>query len=68
MYYLYGSRDSVVGKAAGYGLDDRGVVVRVPVGSRFSLLHVVQTGIGIHPAFYPMGTEGYFPGGKTTGA
>jgi hypothetical protein len=29
-----GSRDSVVGIATGYGLDDRGVGVRVPVGSR----------------------------------
>jgi hypothetical protein len=28
------SRDSAVGIAAGYGLDDRGVGVRVPVGSR----------------------------------
>jgi hypothetical protein len=27
-------RDSVVGIAIGYGLDDRGVGVRVPVGSR----------------------------------
>jgi hypothetical protein len=27
-------RDSVVGIATGYGLDDRGVGVRVPVGSR----------------------------------
>jgi hypothetical protein len=29
-----GSRDSVVGIATGYGLDDRGVGVRVLVGSR----------------------------------
>jgi hypothetical protein len=28
------SRDSVVGIATGYGLDDRGVGVRVPVGAR----------------------------------
>jgi hypothetical protein len=28
-------RDSVFGIAAGYGLDDRGVGVRVPVESRF---------------------------------
>jgi hypothetical protein len=27
-------RDGSVGIATGYGLDDRGVVVRVPVGSR----------------------------------
>jgi hypothetical protein len=29
----FGSRDSAVGIATGYGLDDRGVGVRVPVGS-----------------------------------
>jgi hypothetical protein len=28
------TQDSVVGTATGYGLDDRGVGVRVPVGSR----------------------------------
>jgi hypothetical protein len=34
-----GSRDSVVGIATGYGLDDRGVGVRVPLASRiFSTL------------------------------
>jgi hypothetical protein len=31
---LKGSRDSVVGIATGYGLDDRGVGVRVPVEPR----------------------------------
>jgi hypothetical protein len=31
---LFLQRDSVVGIATGYGLDDRGVGVRVPVGSR----------------------------------
>jgi hypothetical protein len=29
-----GSQDSIVGIATGYGLNDRGVGVRVPVGSR----------------------------------
>jgi hypothetical protein len=40
VYYLTKrSRDSVVGIATGYRLDDRGVGVRVPVESRiFSLL------------------------------
>jgi hypothetical protein len=33
MYYSEDSRDSSVGIATGYGLDDRGVGVRVPVGS-----------------------------------
>jgi hypothetical protein len=41
------SQDSVVGIATGYGLDNRGVAV--PVGQEFSLLHVVQTGSGVHP-------------------
>jgi hypothetical protein len=30
----------------------------------FSLLHVIQTGSGAHPASYPMGTGTSFPGGK----
>jgi hypothetical protein len=32
--HLAWNRDSSVGIATGYGLDDRGVGVRVPVGSR----------------------------------
>jgi hypothetical protein len=61
------SQDSAVGIAIGYWLDDRGVGVRVPVGSRISLLHVVQPGSGVHPTSYPMGTGGSFPGGKAAG-
>jgi hypothetical protein len=57
------SRDSVVGIATGYGLDDRGVGIRVPVGARI-FLHVVQTGSGVYPTSYPMGTGGSFPGVK----
>jgi hypothetical protein len=34
MYCIGWSRDSAVGVATGYGLDDRGVGVRVPVGTR----------------------------------
>jgi hypothetical protein len=49
--YLLMSRDSVVSIATSYGLDKRGVGVRVPVGLRFSLLHVVQTGSGVHPTY-----------------
>jgi hypothetical protein len=33
-----------------------------------SLLHSVQTGSGAHPASYPMGTGGSFPGGKAPDA
>jgi hypothetical protein len=56
---LWSSRDSVVGVATGYWLDDRGVGIRVPLGQEFSLLHVVQTGSGTHPASYPLGTGGF---------
>jgi hypothetical protein len=33
----------------------------------FSLLHALQTGPGVHPTSYPMGTAGSFPGGKVAG-
>jgi hypothetical protein len=33
-----------------------------------SLLHVVQTGSGVHPTSYPMGTAGSFPSGKAARA
>jgi hypothetical protein len=63
------SRDSSVGIVTGYGLDDRGSLVRFPAGAgNFSLHHRVQTGSGAHPASYPMGTRGSFPGGKAAGA
>jgi hypothetical protein len=57
------SRDSAVGIATAYGPNDGEVRDRVPVGSKkCSLLHIVQTGSGAHPAYYPMGTGGSFPG------
>jgi hypothetical protein len=63
------SRDSSVGIATDYGLDDWMIGVRIPAGAgNFSLRHRVQTGSGAHPASYPMGTRGSFPGGKAAGA
>jgi hypothetical protein len=63
------SRDSSVGIALGYGLDSRGSRARFPArAGNFSLHHRVQIGSGVHPAFYPMGTRGSFPGGKAAGA
>jgi hypothetical protein len=57
------SRDSSVGIAVRYGLDDRGSRVRFPAGAgNFSLNHRVQNGSGAHLASYP------FPGGKAAGA
>jgi hypothetical protein len=57
------SRDNAVGIATGYGPDGQEVGVRVPVGAGYFPLHVVQTGSGAHPAYYPMGTGGSFPEG-----
>jgi hypothetical protein len=65
---LLESWDSLVSIGTGYGLDDQGVGVRVPTGSRNFLLRSVHTGSKAHPASYPMGTRGPFPGGKATGA
>jgi hypothetical protein len=51
--YMYGYkiRDSSVGIALGYGLDDRGSGVRYPAGAgNFSLHHCVKNGSGVHPA------------------
>jgi hypothetical protein len=48
-----------------YGLDDRAFDVRSPTGAEdFSSSPCVQTGSGAHPASYPIGTGGSFPGGK----
>jgi hypothetical protein len=62
------SRDSSVGIALGYELDDRGSRVRFPAGAgNFSLHHRVQTGSVAHPASYPTATRGSFPRGKVAG-
>jgi hypothetical protein len=54
--------------ALGYGLDDWGSKFRFPAGAgNFSLHHRVQNGSGFHPASYPMGTRGSFPGVKRPG-
>jgi hypothetical protein len=62
-------RDSSVGVATGYGLDDRMIGGRFPPGaSNFSLPHHVQTSSGAHAASYPIGTGDFFPGSKAVGA
>jgi hypothetical protein len=62
LYFYPKSRDYVVGIATGYGQNDVGVRVRVPVveGIFTSPCH---TGSGVHPTSYPTGT-----GGKAAGA
>jgi hypothetical protein len=60
---------SLGGIVTDYGLDDRMIGVRFPVGAaNFSLPHGVQIGSGAHLASYPMATGDSFPGVKVTGA
>jgi hypothetical protein len=67
--YIIESRNSSVGIAVGYGLDDLGSRVRFPAGAgNFSFHHRVQNGSAAHPASYPMGIRSSFPGGKAVGA
>jgi hypothetical protein len=57
--------DSSVSIASGYRLDDRAIEVLSPAGANdFSSSLCVQTGSGVHPASYAMGTGGPFTGGK----
>jgi hypothetical protein len=59
----------LVGIALGYGLDNRGSGFPITAGAgNFPLSHRVQNGSGAHPASYPMGTRGSFPGGKAAGS
>jgi hypothetical protein len=63
------SRDSSVGIALGYGLNDRSSRVRFPAwAGNFSLHHRLLNGSEAHPASYLMGTGGSFPGGRAAGA
>jgi hypothetical protein len=57
----------VVSIVTGYGLVDQAVKFEYWKGQEFSLLHIVQTGSGAHPASYPMGSGGSFPGVKWQG-
>jgi hypothetical protein len=59
---------SSFGIATGYGLDDHMIGVRIPTRAGNSLRHCVQTGSGAHPASYPVGIGGFFPGDKVAGA
>jgi hypothetical protein len=60
---------SAVDIVTAYGPDDRGIGVPCPGrGKELSLLHIVQTSFGSHPASYTMGTGALSPGNKTAGA
>jgi hypothetical protein len=51
-----GSRDSAVGITTRYGLTTERSERESWQGQEFSLLYVVQTGSGVHPTSYTMGT------------
>jgi hypothetical protein len=60
------SRDSSVGIATGYGLEDRMIRVRFPAeAGNFSFRYLVQTSSGAQPASYPLGIGDSFSGGKS---
>jgi hypothetical protein len=68
-YAVYvGSRESIVGIATGYGLDDRGVGVRVPVGSRIISSPRRPDRLWGPPNLLSNWYRGSFPGGKAAGA
>jgi hypothetical protein len=62
------SRDSSVGIALDYGLNDRGSRFRFPAGAgNLSLHHRVQNGSEAHPTSYSVSSGGCLPGGKAAG-
>jgi hypothetical protein len=60
-----GSRESAVGIATGYWLDDRGVGVRVPVGSKMFTSPCSPDRFWGPPSFLTNGYGGLSPGSKT---
>jgi hypothetical protein len=60
---LGGFRVIEVGRATGHGHDERGVGIQAPVGSRLSLLKIVQTGSAVYSTSYTVDT-----GDKAAGA
>jgi hypothetical protein len=51
----------IVGISTGFQLNEKGVEVRVPVGSRIFTLLIVQTGSWTHPASCPKANAWSFP-------
>jgi hypothetical protein len=61
------SSDSVVGVATGYGLDDREVGVRAPVGARIFSFPCHPDRLWDRPNLLYNGYRGFFPGLKRQG-
>jgi hypothetical protein len=66
--HMTGSRDSAVGMATSYGLDGRGVGVRVPIGSRIFSSPRRPDSSGVNPTSYSIGTGDSSPWGNAAGA
>jgi hypothetical protein len=61
------SRDSAVGIATAYALDEEGVRVRVPVGQIIFSSPSRPYRLWGPPSLLSNGYRGFFPGGKDTG-
>jgi hypothetical protein len=68
MYTIRRSQDKVVGIATGYGLDDRVVGVRVPVGQKIFSSPRRPDRLWGPPILLSNGYRELFPGGKAAGA
>jgi hypothetical protein len=60
--YFFIRWDSSVGTAMDYGLEGCGSILSR--GNTFFSSTMSRPDLGAHPAFYPMGMKGSFPGGK----
>jgi hypothetical protein len=65
---IFWSWDSAVGIATDYGLDNRRVRVRVPVGARIFSSPSLPDQFWDPPSLLFNSTRSYFPGGKAVGA
>jgi hypothetical protein len=66
LLFTFFIRDSVLDIATGYGLDDRGVRVLVPLRPRIFSSPCLLYWLCGHSASYPMAYQGSFPVGKST--
>jgi hypothetical protein len=67
-YLVFGIQDNAVGIATGYGLDDRGVGIRVPVGPRIFSSLCRPDWLWGPPSFLSNGYRELFALGKAAGA